>query len=329
MIALLIGGTVVLCVGLLTVVFGIPIKEFSFGNTMIVAGAVVSCTGLLLIGLYVVGRELKNLARRLDAGVPAVPAFAGNREATDLVQVIRSGKNTPDEPSPTPTGRSGRDNMLFARDRSKTAEDFSDHSSQDTSRGSRLATPDATPWQEEQTDSRNPASAAETPESASAASQRQRRNLLFSSSKRREQTSREQGAHEETPVEDASTHHQSTEDSSGHETGQRQSGPESGSLFETAWPQRERPRRDPALPRSSRPARASAPDSSEPAETPRERYQSPRRAEAESVSIVKSGVVDSMAYSLYSDGSIEAQMPEGMVRFASIEELRAHLDQRG
>ncbi len=42
MIALLIGGTVVLCIGLLTVVFGIPIKEFSFGNTMILAGAVVS-----------------------------------------------------------------------------------------------------------------------------------------------------------------------------------------------------------------------------------------------------------------------------------------------
>ena len=31
---------------------------------------------------------------------------------------------------------------------------------------------------------------------------------------------------------------------------------------------------------------------------------------------------------LYSDGSIEAQMPEGMMRFASIDELRAHLDQR-
>jgi hypothetical protein len=40
------------------------------------------------------------------------------------------------------------------------------------------------------------------------------------------------------------------------------------------------------------------------------------------------GVVDGMAYSLYSDGSIEAQMPEGMMRFASIDELRAHLDHR-
>ena len=46
------------------------------------------------------------------------------------------------------------------------------------------------------------------------------------------------------------------------------------------------------------------------------------------VTVLKSGVVDGMAYSLYSDGSIEAQMPEGMMRFASINELRAHLDQR-
>lgn len=44
--------------------------------------------------------------------------------------------------------------------------------------------------------------------------------------------------------------------------------------------------------------------------------------------ILKSGIVDGMAYSLYSDGSIEAQMPEGMMRFSSIDELRVHLDQR-
>lgn len=47
-----------------------------------------------------------------------------------------------------------------------------------------------------------------------------------------------------------------------------------------------------------------------------------------STTILKSGIVDGMAYSLYSDGSIEAQMPEGMMRFSSIDELRVHLDQR-
>jgi hypothetical protein len=44
--------------------------------------------------------------------------------------------------------------------------------------------------------------------------------------------------------------------------------------------------------------------------------------------VIKAGVVDGMAYSLYSDGSIEAQMPEGLMRFATIDELRAHLDRR-
>lgn len=46
------------------------------------------------------------------------------------------------------------------------------------------------------------------------------------------------------------------------------------------------------------------------------------------VTVLKSGVVDGMAYSLYSDGSIEAQLPEGMMRFASIDELRSYLDAR-
>jgi hypothetical protein len=53
-----------------------------------------------------------------------------------------------------------------------------------------------------------------------------------------------------------------------------------------------------------------------------------RTEEQPAVTVLKSGVVDGMAYSLYSDGSIEAQMPEGMMRFASIDELRAHLDHR-
>ncbi len=80
--------------------------------------------------------------------------------------------------------------------------------------------------------------------------------------------------------------------------------------FEDAWPKSDRPRRPP---------RNAAPDVAPAA---------PAREGAPQVTVLKSGVVDGMAYSLYSDGSIEAQMPEGMMRFASIDELRAHLDQR-
>jgi hypothetical protein len=43
------------------------------------------------------------------------------------------------------------------------------------------------------------------------------------------------------------------------------------------------------------------------------------------VAVLKSGVVDGMRYTLYVDGSIEAELPQGILRFASINELRDHL----
>jgi len=44
------------------------------------------------------------------------------------------------------------------------------------------------------------------------------------------------------------------------------------------------------------------------------------------VSVLKSGVVEGMAYTLYSDGSIEAQLPQGTLRFGSITALRDHIE---
>jgi hypothetical protein len=52
----------------------------------------------------------------------------------------------------------------------------------------------------------------------------------------------------------------------------------------------------------------------------------PMMNEPPSVAILKSGVVDGMAYTLYADGSIEAQLPQGTLRFGSITELRAHIE---
>jgi hypothetical protein len=54
--------------------------------------------------------------------------------------------------------------------------------------------------------------------------------------------------------------------------------------------------------------------------------QAPEPARSEPVSVLKSGVVDGMAYTLYTDGSIEAELAQGVVRFGSIEELRNHLE---
>ena len=55
-------------------------------------------------------------------------------------------------------------------------------------------------------------------------------------------------------------------------------------------------------------------------------HQVPEPAPSRAVTILKSGVVDGMAYTLYADGSIEAQLPQGTVRFGSIAELRAHIE---
>jgi hypothetical protein len=85
------------------------------------------------------------------------------------------------------------------------------------------------------------------------------------------------------------------------------------------------------------PADAKAPksggaDESKPSAPARDTLSpAPKRAESEAqkpraVAILKSGVVDGMGYTLYVDGSIEAELPQGTLRFASINELRSHLE---
>jgi hypothetical protein len=49
-------------------------------------------------------------------------------------------------------------------------------------------------------------------------------------------------------------------------------------------------------------------------------------ASAAAVAILKSGVVNGMAYTLYADGAIDAELPQGTARFGSIAELRAHIE---
>ncbi|TCK31261.1 hypothetical protein EV667_1368 [Ancylobacter aquaticus] len=47
--------------------------------------------------------------------------------------------------------------------------------------------------------------------------------------------------------------------------------------------------------------------------------------EEPSITVLKSGTIGGMSYTLYSDGSIEADLPDGMLRFASLQELRSHV----
>ncbi|MCS0501052.1 hypothetical protein [Ancylobacter mangrovi] len=48
-----------------------------------------------------------------------------------------------------------------------------------------------------------------------------------------------------------------------------------------------------------------------------------------SVTVLKAGTIGGMAYKLYSDGSIEADLPDGTLRFASLQDLRDHVSGGG
>jgi hypothetical protein len=285
MTMLLIAGIAVLAAGLLAVVFGIPVKEFSFGNTLILAGAVAACTGVILLGLAVVVRELQNIARRLGPANLAAP----RANATPALAAASAGE----QPASTTLDR---------------AEQAAQPSSSASS---------AAPWQEEagardRGRGRDDGAIEATPPEPAAAT-KPRRNLLFSSSSRKERE-RVAGAPDADPALAPPVAPPAPKDAA-------------PATFEDAWPQSDRARSD-ALRRTRTPSTFAEPNAAAPAPAPERPAPTARSEEPAPVTVLKSGVVDGMAYSLYSDGSIEAQMPEGMMRFASIDELRSHLDQR-
>jgi hypothetical protein len=108
-------------------------------------------------------------------------------------------------------------------------------------------------------------------------------------------------------------------------TGQRES-------FETVWPRQPARHQEDQVPGEITPG--TAPEALHEPEPPSVQENSavpesaapPITEQTSSVAILKSGVVDGMAYTLYADGSIEAQLPQGTVRFGSITELRAHIE---
>jgi hypothetical protein len=98
-----------------------------------------------------------------------------------------------------------------------------------------------------------------------------------------------------------------------------------GPTFDSLWPEGPRPIPSaPGPPASTQAPAVSAADSQQSAD---QSIDVASHAEGSlPVSILKSGVVNGMAYILYSDGSIEAQLPEGTLRFGSITELRNHIE---
>ncbi|MGY3623041.1 DUF308 domain-containing protein [Bradyrhizobium sp. USDA 10063] len=290
MVGMLVAGFGLLLAGLLAIGYGIQYKEFSVGSTLILSGVFGFCTGLIVFGLWLAVRELRNLAQRLGTGMPA--------------------ELRPEFPLPPVTSRAAAapaGGLPFTRDQ-PAAEDSG--GAEPVAPAAGAATP---PWYHEaaaRDRARNEVPpvappVAEPSETASAAPKR--RNLMFSSTRKERERAQPRAGEPLTP------------DPALTESGE----PQQQVNFDDTWPRSERQRPSDLPPR--RPFRT---PSGESPSAPLADHRSPQPQEQPPVTVLKSGVVDGMAYSLYSDGSIEAQMPEGMMRFASIDELRAHLDQR-
>lgn len=297
MVVLLIAGIGILLAGLLGIGFGIPVKEFSFGNTLIVTGAVAACTGMIMLSLWAIVRELKNLVLQLGSGVATTSrADTPRRSAAESA----ASRDQAQESGPA---------EVSAGDAEPAASPPA------------LSPP---PWQDEAASrERQRNEPPPVPPAAEAApAVKPRRNLLFSSSSRKEReraearTTDPSAADPRIPPPAAPPPLKSNE-------------APPPLTFDDAWPQSERSRATDA-PSQRRSGRAPSTFTEPSAGAAGADRYSPvaRNEEHPPVTVLKSGVVDGMAYSLYSDGSIEAQMPEGMMRFASIDELRAHLDQR-
>jgi hypothetical protein len=102
------------------------------------------------------------------------------------------------------------------------------------------------------------------------------------------------------------------------------------SVFNTFWPPA--PQRGAQSPAAPRGAQSPSPmvEQTMPAEPAHAPPPLPQALAASApVSVLKTGVVEGMAYTLYSDGSIEAQLPQGTLRFGSISALRSHIENAG
>ena len=292
MFVMLVAGIGLILAGLLAIAYGIGV-QLSTGNTLIIAGMIGVCTGMIMLGFWTTVRELKNIARRLGNGLPDARGEAGLRPVLPVAVTRDSTPAGGGFPAAEQIGGPGPFSPAAPPAFSPAAP--------------------PPPWQNEAVLRDHPIPEPMHPEPPPSAS-KPKRNLLFSSTSRKERERAQARSSDALPPDLLSPDLRPRALTVPPvETDEPQP-----ASFEDTWPKAERAKEISPQWRSSRMPPTLAEGNGGLA----------RPEDRPEVIVLKSGVVDGMAYSLYSDGSIEAEMPEGMMRFASIDELRAHLDQR-
>ena len=275
--ALLFGiGAFALFAGLVMVGFGIPINEFSFGNTLISAGTTAAVGGLIIIALGIVAGQVRRVAEALAGQLPARPGQPA--DAFDNASAARS--IPPQGHIPFPPRFRPDPHAAGEQNAVPPAPAVVPIADKPTEFAPTLRNPDQSPVVEDDV-SLSP----HHPPAAQAGADK----------------GREPGWRSPAPPAAAPPVHNAN--------------------FDAMWPAEERFSKSPGAGESQPAAPSGAPFRDVPAPPP-------KRVEPEkppTAAILKSGVVDGMGYTLYVDGSIEAELPQGTLRFASINELRSHL----
>jgi hypothetical protein len=325
-VSLFILGFLVTLAGIVTIGFGIPINEFNLGNTMIVAGTTAAAAGLILIGLAAAVDQLTQIAKALRPRAGARPALQPQAAEQALPGAGRPGQFPVQAPVQAPVQVPGQVKPPMPA----------------PPRGPIFAKPRAEERASE------PASAELAPEASSSAIERLRSSLTRADRKSGDVEDAEDVPHSPGAPAAAAPAGPGPGANRGANPGANGAAPagDGGAVearkkppldflfrsksreprpeaFEAVWPKRRSDEQaDPG--ESAKPAAAEAPiDRPSPTET---HPSASAAGELRPAAILKSGVVDGMAYTLYADGSIEAQLPQGTVRFSSIAELRSHIE---
>ena len=272
-VLLFVVGVLVAALGVGMVGYGIPVKEFSFGNTLIVAGTTAVVGGIIVFAIGAAVGQLQRIAEMLAVRTPEQPS--------QPFEKFEPPSSTRAAPAP---------NRIPFPARPKPAVDIPETIPEPPAPAAPVAeehpAPIAAPML------RNP----DLPVAAVEQFEVQEYENVSLSPQPQMAAPAPTEIAEPPPPPPPRMERQSQ-----------------ASYFDTMWPADSRPPKRPVIEEPKPEPKPELP----PAPAP--------DVASEPVAILKSGVVDGMGYTLYVDGSIEAELPNGTLRFASINELRDHL----
>ena len=293
-VLLFVVGAIAAMVGVGMVGYGIPINEFSFGNTLIVAGTTAVVGGLIVIAISAAVSKLQRIAETLATRTPV--------RSSRPIEMFEPPSGSRAAPMPGQIPFPPRPKSEAAVREAQPPADMAVEDHPAAAAAPTLRNPD------------RPAAVAEEFEAKEyeyVSLSPQQPMLAPAAVDQGEPAPPPPVSDDAFPV--AGMRPQPAVDAPWRSSPPPLERQSETSYFDALWPAESRPAKSPVI------------DEAKP-EPKRDLAPAPApEAQSEPVAILKSGVVDGMAYTLYVDGSIEAELPQGTLHFASINELRDHL----